>query len=189
MNGPPAFLWLASMAVYVPVWVALIFMAGTVGTPVVLRLMDWRRQDRLKESERKQRAEVAREVKLAKEQVEHAAELLVASNEVVAAANAETHEQLRTIHTLVNSTLTAALKAELGATIRQLVSLREIVELKRAGGHEPTDDTLAEIETCQARIEELEANLEDRSRQQAIVEASQKETGKTDKDESGTGGV
>lgn len=75
-------------------------------------------------------------------------------------------DQLKQIHTLVNSNLTEAKLSELHATERDLASLREITEMRQAAGHPPTVTTLASIESATQRIAELEAELSDRHNQQ-----------------------
>lgn len=66
------------------------------------------------------------------------------------------------IHKLVNSNMTSAMQSELDATVRDLSSLQEIVELKKAAGREPTTQALAVIKTAETKVKELTAALLDR---------------------------
>ena len=147
----------------------IVAMAGVTTTWLTMRMNarataaakaeDWRRQD-----------EVAARVKEASEQAASAAALLVESNKLVAEKAAQTREditgQLKIIHTLVNSQMTEAKQRELDATIRELASLREVMDLKRAAGIEPTAETLEMIRATEVSIRELRVNLADRARSQ-----------------------
>jgi hypothetical protein len=104
------------------------------------------------------------------EKAAEAAKLLLAANERVAKTAAETNGKLDVIHTLVNSNMTAAMQAELDATSRELVSLREITALKQAAGLEPTPAALAAVQATEAKIAELTAALRDRLAQTALAE-------------------
>lgn len=72
--------------------------------------------------------------------------------------------KLDQIHTLVNSNMTAAMESELYAHKANRVLLDEAVGSKRALGQEPSEETLAMIDTVTAKIAELEAKLKDRIR-------------------------
>jgi hypothetical protein len=74
------------------------------------------------------------------------------------------------IHILVNSNLTAQMVAELDATERELVALREIIELKRAAGVTPTDAAEKTITFTVAKIAELRFSLSRRLAQQEILD-------------------
>lgn len=80
----------------------------------------------------------------------------------LAESNKAMSNQLTVIHTLVNSNMTAAMQDSLDSTVRELASLRELCELKRASGHEPSQDTLSAIAMAEAKIAELTAMLADR---------------------------
>lgn len=129
---------------------AVAIIAGVLG-PVILawltgrqrhaeKVEDWRRQD------------------------EVAARLVVA-NKVVSAnsdkLDANT-DKLDEIHTLVNSNMTKVMQAELDATVREAALMREVVELNRAAGREPTQHMLDAIVETDAKINELRANIKDR---------------------------
>jgi hypothetical protein len=104
-----------------------------------------------------------------------AAELLVKSNAVVAETAKVTNVKLDVIHTLVNSSMTAAMQAELDATIRELAMMHEIVELKEAAGKKPLPVAERAITLTEGRIAELEHQLADRRVSAAKVVIQEKE--------------
>lgn len=73
--------------------------------------------------------------------------------------------KLSVIHTLVNSTLTAALQSELDATRREELLLREVMRMRTESGHEATDDQMAALGATQRKIRELTAAMRDRELQ------------------------
>jgi hypothetical protein len=91
-----------------------------------------------------------------------AAKLLLAANERVAASAKATNNKLDTIHTLVNSNMTAAMQSELDATVRELAVMMELIELKKGMGTHPSVDTLAALKSANDKIVELGAVLRDR---------------------------
>lgn len=166
--------------------VALIVSLGTVLSPALLSYLTGRqrRQEKAEDYARLDavaaRAEAiagaaAAEAAAVASQAAHAAELLLESNERVAAAAAAaattTTGQLDQIHVLVNSDRTSSLASELAATELALVSMREIVDLKRALGQQPAADAATVIELTEARIAELRAQLSDRRRQTEVADA------------------
>lgn len=72
--------------------------------------------------------------------------------------------KLDTIHTLVNSNMTAAMQSELAATRRELVLMKEVLALK---GETPSEAALKEIARTEKDIKELVMAIEDRTK--AIV--------------------
>lgn len=74
-----------------------------------------------------------------------------------------TNSKLDVIHTLVNSNMTAAMQAELDATVRELALMREVIALKSEHGRDPSADALAAIESTTKKIAELRAVLADRA--------------------------
>ncbi len=93
-----------------------------------------------------------------------AAALLLRSNERVAESTKITNAKLDTIHTLVNSNMTAAMQAELDATVRERAVIIELVNLKKNIGQENTVEALAALKAAEEKIEELTAVLSDRLR-------------------------
>lgn len=169
-------------------WIALILgLAGTLVGPYLMaktsdraatrrehvaaehrrrdKQQDWDRQDEVASRVEEAAAE-AREVA---KRAQRTADLLVESNERVAADAAKANEyvsgQLQQIHTLVNSNMTAAMQAELDARQAQLITLRELVALKQDAGHTPSADVVQTVTQLEMKIAELEANLHDRLEQ------------------------
>lgn len=70
--------------------------------------------------------------------------------------------KLDVIHILVNSNMTAAMQAEYDATFRELAMMREVMELKKNAGLEPTLDVLTAINATQVKLAELAVALQDR---------------------------
>jgi len=73
--------------------------------------------------------------------------------------------KLGVIHTLVNSTLTAALQSELDATRREELLLRELIRMREDSGHSVTEDQQATLGATQRKIRELTAAMRDRDEQ------------------------
>jgi hypothetical protein len=106
-----------------------------------------------------------------------AAELMARTDEVArvaARADRATQSQLHQIHVLVNSELTASRTREMERTIELASSKRKIIRLHEEAGTAATMEELAEVETMEAKIDDLRAILADRLVQQRIVEADQK---------------
>lgn len=78
--------------------------------------------------------------------------------------------KLGVIHTLVNSTLTAALQSELEGARREELLLRELVRMRSDAGHEVTDDQTASLGSIQRRIVELTAAMNDRAEQTRVAD-------------------
>jgi len=92
------------------------------------------------------------------------------AKEVTAIAAKITTGQLREIHTLVNSNLLAAMRAEYEATVQQAVMMREVDGLNQAAGRHTSSATMAALENIDSRIEDLRTNIDDRIRQTKIAE-------------------
>jgi hypothetical protein len=86
--------------------------------------------------------------------------------------------QLKQIHTLANSSMTEAMERELSSHKTSLVSLTELVEVKKAGGKEPSAATEEQISVLRETISELEAKLEDRLKQTERADAQAAEATK-----------
>lgn len=87
-----------------------------------------------------------------------------ARQDAVAARAKERDESNRVrldqIHLLVNSNLTEALRRELFATEAMLVTMREVVDLKRRGGLAPDPASSAAIHATEERVGEMKRSLE-----------------------------
>ncbi len=89
---------------------------------------------------------------------------LLAANERVANDTKVTNTKLDTIHTLVNSNMTAAMQAELDATTRELAVIRELIAVKQGIGQSPSVDALAAERAAHDKIAELTVVLTDRKK-------------------------
>jgi hypothetical protein len=85
----------------------------------------------------------------------------------IAENQAVTTSKLNVIHTLVNSTLTAALQSELDATKREEMLLRELMTMR---GTPPTDDQNAMLGSVQRKVDELSAAMVDRQEQTRVAD-------------------
>lgn len=98
-----------------------------------------------------------------------AAAKLVASNAEVAAAAKETGAQtlaaVGVIHTLVNSTLTAAIEDSLASAQAHVASLLELAQLRKS-----TPEQVAALATAKSKVAELRVKLADRRRQAELAE-------------------
>jgi hypothetical protein len=127
---------------------------------------DWERQDA-----------VAAKAEAAATAAATAATLILDANEkqarAIEEARAETNGRLDVIHTLVNSSMTAAIQAELDAITRELGMMHEIIALNTAAGRHPTAEVLGAIEATKLKIEELTKTLIDRAEQTRLAEQQQ----------------
>lgn len=130
------------------------------------READWDRQDEVARRAANATATVAASQKRIADQAAKAAEALLEANAKVAATADETNGKLDVIHALVNSQMTAAMQSEYDATVRELAMMQEVIGLRRAAGHEPSQEALLAAEATQAKIAELAARLEDRAKAQ-----------------------
>lgn len=87
---------------------------------------------------------------------------LDSTKETTIKAVSGTNKKLDTIHTLVNSNMTAAMQSELDALVAQLALMREVISLKGT----PSDDTMNTVKILEGRIAELRASLHDRTKVQ-----------------------
>ena len=90
------------------------------------------------------------------------AERVAETADTLTESTLQTNAKLDTIHVLVNSNMTAAMKAELDATIREKTVIIELMSLKETMGHETTTATLAALKAAEDKITELTAVLRDR---------------------------
>lgn len=130
------------------------------------RQADWDRQDAVA----KAAADAADRLVAAQEE---AARLLLADNARVAAAQEQTNGKLDVIHTLVNSNMTAEMQRSYDATKRELAVMRELMELRKANGLEPTPAVLAEIAATEITLNELDAALADRRQAQEHINSAE----------------
>jgi hypothetical protein len=109
-----------------------------------MKKQDWARQD------------------VVAERVEQAARILKDTTAHTDATLVELKTGQKQIHTLVNSNLTSEMQSRKDSIERELVSLNELVSLKRKLRVKPNPRTLVAIKTAEASLAELELQLEDR---------------------------
>jgi hypothetical protein len=157
------------------VLVALIVAGVGVFGQYLLRRQDFARQDQVAE----QAAKAAELLRTRQDQVAaqaaEAARLLLEANERVAEQSAQafaaTQRQLGQIHTLVNSNLTEAQGRELEATRAMLVTMQEVVDLKRQRGVEPSQEAIDAIAATRSRVEALSQSLAQKAEQTKVADA------------------
>jgi hypothetical protein len=144
---------------------------ATVVSPSLLALMTNRARRKDKQ------LDWAREDVVAKK-AEEAARLLVESNKEIAdkveKASKNTDSQLRQIHTLVNSDMTAARMDQRDQTRLTLLATKKIIQLDRDAGRVPSPEDMDAIATAETQIRKLDAILADRAEQQKQVENEQR---------------
>jgi inorganic triphosphatase YgiF len=91
-----------------------------------------------------------------------AARLLVIANTAIAQAVQDTSSKLEVVHKLVNSNMSAALQAKLDALETSLAMMREVIDLKRAAGREPTPEALAAIQSTESKIRDTRGMIAQR---------------------------
>lgn len=130
------------------------------------KLEDYARQDEVAERlVKQQNAAVAK--------VAEVAESLRVENRIVAETTKTTNEKLDVIHVLVNSNMTASMQGELNALRIGLTQMREIIELKKAAGLQPTPEVQMSVGSLMGKIAELEAQLADRLKQSKVADKTQ----------------
>lgn len=147
-----------------PEAIIVVFIAAIVG-PAFLSWLNNRQA-----VEREERAVKRQEAAAAK--VAEAAATLLKSNTITEFKLNTLQVSADQIHLLVNSNMTARMQAELDATVRELVALREIAELKRAAGMVSAPEAERAIAYTVIKIAEMRAALRDRLDAQARIDAS-----------------
>jgi len=137
-------------------WVALV--VAVVGPAVLSWLSSRQRRAEKREDWARQDA-VAAKVDAAAVKAAEAAELLLAANERVAKAAADTNSKLDVIHVLVNSKLTETEQRVVDAMTITLKTMKEVVSLKEQLNVTPSPQSLAHIRETEDRIAELERDL------------------------------
>jgi hypothetical protein len=160
---------------------AFVSIAVAVAAPALLLYLSGKQAERAKRLDWDRQDKVAAQVALAAKEITERAHILVASNAEVARiaqeSNDSTHARLTRLqetaditHALVNSNLTERMRSELDAMVRELVALREIMELKQAAGVEPSPAAQQEITLKIVQIAEMRAQLKDRIETQAVLD-------------------
>lgn len=155
--------------------IASIALVGTVVGPLLLTYLtgrqrhrdkeqDWARQDTVAARlEKRQDATAAKTAEVAR--------LLVQTDQRATRTAEGIDGQLRQIHGLVNANLSKAIADQLEATEQQLVLLREVGELHRSAGREPSPDALAAIKRIDEKVSRLRAQVADRAMQTLAANA------------------
>jgi hypothetical protein len=173
-------------------WYLLITVAAVVFSSVTAPLLLSSHQDKLRRQEKDEdyrrqdavaakAAEVATQAAVAAVLLQAAQEATTARTEEVArlAALAATETERRLsdlsaqtdqIHTLVNSSLSTALRNELNAMDAMLVTMKEINVIKVKDGLPEDPATLGIIEATENRRDQLRTELEHRDAQTALAE-------------------
>lgn len=151
------------------VQIALIGIGGPLSMLIVGAILQhWQKQ-----SDYARQDQVAADAKKANAAIidgqKQAANLLLSNNEQVKHLGEETQKQIKIVHSMLNSEKTEAKKEALDTAVNQLASLREIVDLKKVAGHEPTVEALASIEAICLKIDIMKKDLEAREKQNAIA--------------------
>jgi len=157
------------------VLVALIVAGVGVFGQWLLRRQDFARQDQVAEQAAKAAELLRTRQNEVAAQAAEAARLLLEANERVAkqsaAEFAATQRQLGQIHTLVNSNLTEAQGRELEATRAMLITMQEVVDLKRKGGVEPSQEAIDAIEATRSRVNALSRDLKQKVERTKVADA------------------
>jgi len=133
-------------------------------------------EDRAADEQRADRVEEAAEA--TRKQAEHAAELLVANNELVQATAADAAIQLNEVkqiglvtHGLVNSDKTATMRATVASMRKTLILTRELADLKAKMTGEPISAEMAQaMASDQIEIDAQEKAIQERLDAQALAE-------------------
>ena len=142
-------------AILIALIVAIPTVLASTFTPLATALMATRARRREKLED------YARQDLVAERAAEVSATLLLRTKER-AEETKITNEKLDTIHTLVNSNMTAAMQAELDATIREKALIIELMSLKKLMDQEIATETVVALKAANDKISELTAVLRDR---------------------------
>jgi len=80
-----------------------------------------------------------------------------------------TTNQLNVIHTLVNSTLTAAMQGQLDASRRELIMLLEMTDMQRVTGQPVSEDRKAAIGALRRTVDSMTTSMADREQQTRVA--------------------
>lgn len=131
---------------------------------------------------KREKDEVARVAAVTAQAATNAAMIATASSEAVTAKLSEVaeaaqrvaavaDEKLNVIHTLVNSTLTTALRNELDALVGQLVVMQELADLKHAQGRVVSPKATTLQNELEEKIKNLKKVLQHREEQTQLATA------------------
>ena len=164
--------------------VACVAIFSSVTAPLILahrtermhredQLTDYQRQDLMAREAKKATIAMAAQQDMIIRQQRDATEAArvrdEAARRLAAATARSTDDKLDVIHKLVNSTLSAALAAELDALVTSLAMMGEVANLKKAAGQGPSGESDVAIRSTEAKIAEIRATLADRAAQAEAI--------------------
>jgi hypothetical protein len=112
---------------------------------------------------------VALEAARASAAAQGSAQMAQQAAEGTAAKLDDTNSKLDVIHGLVNSDYSAAMQSQLDALITSAAMMREVMDLKRSAGHEPTAEADIALQNTEAKIAELRVAIADRLKQAEVI--------------------
>jgi len=149
--------------------------------------MDWDRQDAVAREAKRQQNEVAAQAATAADLLLQAQRETASRTEEVARVAALTardqSSQLRQIHTLVNSDMTAARQELLDQTRLLVVLYRKTLDDDKIAGRPSDSQDVKAYDDALVRVDQLQVILADRLAQQRLVEKEQAEIAATIKQE------
>lgn len=145
-------------------------------------LSDYQRQDAVAKAAAETARAAAEQVRGVATQAAQTAEVLQAAQaesirrtdevaRMTAQQSAHAEAKLDVIRGLVDGAMTAALQSEMDALVTSRAMMREVMDLKKSGGHEPAEDAVAALAATEAKITELRASIADRLRQAEAIAA------------------
>lgn len=169
--------WIAGIGVFSAIVGPLLLSWLTTKNTIKLKTADWDRMDKVAEVARataKEASDAARDasdavIKVADDLKNRQTEVNEGLTEVARVAKEGqdgVNVQLKQIHTLVNSNLTAAMRGELTAVQSNLLALRKLEGLTPSS----TPEELGAIKSLETREKELSDTLAERMEQQRIID-------------------
>lgn len=141
---------------------------GAVLSPWILSRSNYRHRAEERLARKLEREEDLRHADEVAESLHEEQLRAIEHTDEVARIAREGHEatdgQLKEIHTLVNSNMTAEMQRALDATEGQLVLMKELVRVNKKSGARPSAATLEQIKATEAKVEEMRAAIADRTR-------------------------
>lgn len=153
--------------------VVVALIAGVLGPGVLAYITGRQRRDEKREDWARQDAVAAQAAEAAALLLENQTLTLEATEEVARVAQesrVDVSEQLKEIHTLVNSDMTAALAVGLEQMTLLLAAQKDIIELHHLAGSALSIERAAELEATELRITEAQKIIAERSEKQRIAE-------------------
>jgi len=147
---------------------------NTARLATLSKRQDWARQDLVAARLEKKQDDIAKAAQKTADLLVKAQEETIRRTDVVAKrareADDDIQAQLKQIHTLVNSDMTAARKAELVAVETALGLLNRVIAINHRAGMPISSDDRESKDDKETRIEELKTIIADRNAQMVEVE-------------------